>query len=714
MLVAILAAIGAVIVVVAVVIAVFVLYNRNHTPRAAHTSKRTKVLDTVGVEPTVAKRAGTDQRVSRDHTSNGGPAANLEPRFKVMGGFAGLVFAALGIKVATLQILNNETYTRAATENQMSTVYTPAPRGIIYDCKGRVLVGNRSSLTILAEPDVSDDRDVIARLSAVLGTPQNVVKQRIEDATTAAQDKRVVASDATLRQVSFISEHADAFPGVTVETRTVRSYPYDALGAHFLGYTGTVSEDELASVEEGRSVKMGDDVGKSGVEATYDNVLAGTHGERQVVTDANSNIVEIISETEPTKGDDVYLTIDASVQYLADSILAQLIAPSGAIGSGTGTAGAIVALDVRTGGVICMASYPTFSPKEFIGGIPSHVWEVYNSDIAYNPMLNRAIAGTYPAASTYKAFTGLASLIYGFTDLKGDHTFDCTGSWDGFGTGDVQNCWDLSGHGELDLRGGIVNSCDVVFYEIAKSFFENSDSIGETAMQDVIKRYNFGELSGIDLAGEAYGRVPTPEWKKEYFKDVPEEATWRGGDSTNMVIGQGYVLVTPLQIACGYMGVATGKIMRPHLLKEVRHSQNEASVQYQDEVVCEPEMEKEYLEYVRDALHGVATENYTVAIEFESYGIDAGAKTGTGEVAGKGDYALAACYAPYEDPKYVVVTVIEEGGGGSDVAMPVAAEIMDAIYRAETDEDVEEPSTIAGSTGKVIEGGGSSSSGRSD
>ena len=241
------------------------------------------------------------------------------------------------------------------------------------------------------------------------------------------------------------------------------------------------------------------------------------------MVDAGGNVVSVASETQPVKGSDVYLSINASAQYTADSLLASTIAPEGDIGTGNGVAGAVVAMDVRDGSVLVMASYPTFDPANFTGGIPQDIWDLYNTDESHAPLTNRVVNGQYAAASTYKAFTSMAGLHYGFASASS--TWNCTGAWDGFGSGDVQKCWKLDGHGTLDLHGGIVNSCDVVFYEIAKAFYDHGPNgtgeLSETALQEYLAKYNFGMATGVDVSNESSGRIPTPEWKAEHWRNVP-------------------------------------------------------------------------------------------------------------------------------------------------------------------------------------------------
>lgn len=604
-----------------------------------------------------------------------GSSQGLRNRFIALGAMAAGVFAALTVKLFGMQILEGSNYSAEAERNLYTTVSTPAPRGVIYDAKGKALVSNRQVQTVLADADVASNPDVVLRLSALLGIPYEVVRSRILDSSSGAQSQRVVARDVKLRDIAYISEHIDAFPGVTTQIRTTRTYPYGALAAHALGYVGTASKEDLEKVAEGRDIESGDAVGKSGIEQTYDALLAGDHGQRVLITNASGVVQQVVGETDPTKGNDIYLTLDAQVQHVADTVLKD------AVTHGTGTAASCVVIDVETGGIVALANYPTYEPEHFIGGISQDMWKAYQTKESHYPLMNRAIAGTYPAASCFKAFTGLAGLTYGFADSG--RSWNCEGTWTGFGESFPQRCWQHSGHGYLSFREGIVVSCDVVFYEIAKDFYDARNSIGNEAMQDFVKEFGYSSATNIDLAGEAAGRIPTPEWKEEYFKDVPEEAQWLPGDMSNMVIGQGYVLVTPIQAARAYAAIATGKLLQPHLLKEVRNSLGDTVLSFDTVEVSKPDVSEANLNIVRDALRGVATENASVSEDFNHYSWSAAAKTGTAQVAGKGDMAWFCCYAPYDKPRYALALCIEEGGSGGSVASPLAAKIMDAAIQAE-------------------------------
>ncbi len=637
-----------------------------------------------------------------------GASKGISRRFLGLGVLVGGVFAVLAAKLFSMQVVSGEEYANDAEENLYTTVSTPAARGNIYDVKGRALVTNRTSQTVLADAEVASDNDVMRRLSALLGVPRNIVRQRINDAASGAQNQRVVASDVTLRDVAFISEHVDAFPGVSVDTRTVREYPYGALGAHVLGYTGTPSEEQLKTNADGRDIQATDTVGLSGIEAYYDGLLAGDHGTRRVMIDAAGNVIDVDSETQAQKGSDIFLNIDAVVQYVADKALASTIAPRGDIGTGRGVAGAVVALDVRDGSVVAMASFPTFDPSNFTGGIPQQIWDLYTTEQSHAPLNNRAVNGQYAAASTFKAFTSMAGLHYGFADSSS--IWNCQGSWDGFDTGAPQNCWDKNGHGWINLHDGITESCDVVFYEIAKAFYDHgpdgpkyTGELSETALQDYIAMYNFGQRTGIDLMNESAGRIPTPAWKAEQWRNVPSEASWRGGDYTNMIIGQGDVLVTPLQIAAGYGGIATGKIMRPQLLREVHNAKGDVVVAMEPEVIAEPDVNADHLAFVRSALRDMILSNSQVAAMFQRAGVAAAGKSGTAEHTDRADDAWFVAYAPYDDPHYVVSCIIEQGEGGSTSAAPVVAEVLGACTKAEgADASEGTIERVAGSSGNAV------------
>lgn len=656
------------------------LYYRSRSVKPG--SSVAKSISSIGSSEPLRMRKGESMAASAGaHQSSNSPLKDrLRPRYAALGVLIAGIFGSLSAKLWSMQILASDEYRTKSDENQLTTIKTPAARGRIYDTEGIVLVDNKVTPTIVADAEVAQDRSVLMRLSALTGVPYAVVRQRIQDSSGGAQAQREVSSDAKARDVAFIAEHPEAFPGVSVQQRSKRVYPYKGLAGQVLGYTGTVTDDQLGSVPAGRDYQSGDEVGQSGVELTYDGYLFGSHGAKVVVSDVDGTVHEVRSETPPAQGSDLHLTISAKVQKIAEEELEALIAPHGVIGGGTGTSGAVVAMEVDTGDVIAMASFPPFDPTHFVGGVSQDDWDRYNDkDSSGSPLLNRCIAGQYPAASTFKAFTGMAGLHYGFADSS--RSWTCTGTWTGFGDAYPQKCWKLDGHGPITFRQAMVVSCDTVFYEIAKSFYDASSTLGMDAMADYVKEFGFGKKTGIELAGEGEGVVPTPEWKAKNWENAPEQGQWQPGDMSNMVIGQGNVIVTPLQMAVGYAGVATGKLPKPNLLKEVRNSSGEKVVGHTPEFTGEPEVSTAELDVVRDALRGVAEEDASIPALLEQYDYECACKTGTGEWAEHDGYAWFAMYAPYDKPKYVVTCVITEGGSGAVTAAPIAAKVMDGCVK---------------------------------
>ena len=407
-------------------------------------------------------------------------------------------------------------------------------------------------------------------------------------------------------------------------------------------------------------------------------MLQGVRGEQKVFVDADGDVTGYSTSVPAEAGSDVVLTIDAKIQQAAEDGLQHAISKAKAL-QNKATAGCVVVLDCTNGEILAMASYPEFDPSIFVGGISNADWEALSSEASGYPLMDRAVSGTYASASTIKPLSALAALNNGIADAS--TTYDCTGFWTGFGSAYGQYCWDHDGHGIIDLRNGIVYSCDTVFYEIGKAFFESDNKEG---LQDTYSRWGLGKKTGVDLPGEAEGRVPTADWKWNYFSSYPEEdRTWRGGDTTNLAIGQGDILVTPLQMACIYMAIANDGVMwRPHVLKSVTSKEGSGTVaDYKVEKINEVEEKDEYMALIHDALQGVIyEEDEAVTSHFTSLPVKVAGKTGTGEKAGKDPTAWFCAYAPADDPKYVVCAMLEEGGFGSTSTMYAVRDTFGGIY----------------------------------
>lgn len=606
---------------------------------------------------------------------------HVEGRLRGFMGIVGGIFAVLLGRLAVMQLGEADEYARMAEQNRRRTVSTAAPRGRILDRNGTEIVTNRASLAVVADPDVVDDEVECALLANVLGMPALAVRRKVQDQTAGAQSKRLVASDVSRRVVAYLGVHPDDFPGVEVEERTARSYPKGSLAAHVVGYTGTVTAEQLEASsdddESSISYQSGDVVGQSGVEAQYESVLQGVRGEQTVFVDASGNVLDYSTNIAPTPGSDVVLTIDADVQAQAEESCASVVSLLNEQGLDTQGA-SVVALDCTNGEVIAMASYPTYNPSIFVGGISNSDWDALQSEDAHYPLMNRAISGQYPSGSTIKALTSLAALRYGI--ITADDWWNCTGYWQGW-PGFGMHCW--STHGSVNLVTGITNSCDVVFYEIGKGFFYDEDE--PEGMQKTFRRYGLGSLTGIDLPSEVAGRVPDAEWKWNYWSDASDEARrWQGGDNCNLAIGQGDLLITSLQLACAYMGIATeGTIWKPHVLRSVRAATGEGSViEYSPEVSLTPEEPAENMSVVKEGLRGVVyQESATQAAHWTNLSVTCEGKTGTAEQSGGRDMmGWFVAYGPAEDPRYVVAANVDGALAGATSAMYVVRDVFGAIY----------------------------------
>lgn len=616
--------------------------------------------------------------------SENSPSSHFKSRINATGIFAGTVIGALFMRLWNMQVISSSSYTEQAEKNRTRSISTHAARGRILDRNGAVLVGNRPSLVVLAEQSVLEDEAELHILAALIGIPKAVLRLKIEDSSQGLQRGRVIAVDVSRRVVSFINAHPSLFDGVSIEARSQRSYPLGSLAGQVLGYTGVITSEQLKASQDNQdegkiTYEPGDVVGQSGIEASYENVLQGIKGEQVVFVDADGNIVNHSSSVEAQSGSDVVLTLDADIQKVAEDSLSSTIKRLQEHGKPDCFGGCAIAMDVTNGEIIAMASAPSFSPNVFVGGISSDDWDMLSSKSSHNPLLNRGIGGQYPSASTIKPLSALAALNEGIATPQSSYM--CTGYWTGFGAAFGQYCWLHTGHGPMTLQTGITHSCDVVFYEVGKGFFYSSNKDG---LQQMFKKWGLGSKSQIDLPGELQGRIPDEAWKREYFASYPDDAkAWQGGDNTNLAIGQGDLLVTPLQMLCVYAGIANrGSIPQPHLMKSIKSTSNSGSIiDYKCSTRISVDEKDEYMDLIQRGLYGVIyEESQAQASHFTNMKEKVAGKTGTAETSHETPTGWFIAYAPYDKPRYVVASVLENSGFGSDGAMYVVRDILGALY----------------------------------
>lgn len=593
-------------------------------------------------------------------------------RIGMMGAFAVLLFAVLFFRIWFLQVLSGDKYVAMAENNRVRFIPEEATRGIIYDRNKLPLVENRAGLAVTVfPPALTDPERELAELSQAIGMPVEDIKKVLAQHQEDTYRSVVVKKDITPEQKSYLIERIPLyFPGVDIKKYPLRSYPQGSEAAHLLGHVGEIDQAELAEPAYAE-YKAGDEIGKDGVEFQFDQYLRGIDGGREVEVDAAGRPKRELGSNEAVPGKNVVLTIDSNIQKATEDALAAGIDLAHEKSYTAANGGAAVVMNPKTGEIYAMASYPSFDPNLWVGGIKTADYQALSAEGANDPLLNRVIAGQYPPASTFKSFTAMAALEENIvTQLT---NFTCTGEWDVLSQ--PFKCWGV--HGDVDMRNAIIQSCDTYFYNVGYRFYK-ADSLG---IQRWAGQAGFGRSTGIDLPGEAVGRVPDPQWKQEVgVTDI--DKMWLPGNSVNMAIGQGDVLATPLQLVTGYAAIANdGLIVKPHVgLRVEDYRTGEELVNLQPDEVSQLGASMETLRAIREGLEGATAPGTTVGDTFVGFSPSVAGKTGTAQVAGKTDYAWYVAYAPVDDPQVVVAVLIEQGGGGGSVAAPTVRRILEAFF----------------------------------
>jgi len=603
----------------------------------------------------------------------------LRARFLILGALVIAVLVLLGARLWSLQLLNGKQYTQQAANNRTRTSTTAATRGRIFDRNGVPLVVNRSSMAVMAPTyikaivDKNNNPIIVDRLASVLNMSEKDILDKLNNARDAPLDPHVLAIDVSMQQIAYISEHSTLFPHVTIQALAVRQYPQGALAAQVLGYTGEISDTELNSPAFS-GYQASDIVGKSGAEREFENALQGVRGTSKLEVDADGIPKQVLSSTPAQPGEDVRLTIDVNVQRVAEKALTDALTTAQQKGAKNAKAASAIALNVKTGEVLAMASEPSYDPALFIGGISTTAWKQLNAKESEYPLTNRAISSMYPPASTFKAFVALGALNNGIATAN--TTFDCQGRWTGLGAQWGKWCWNHYGHGTLDMSQAIAESCDIYFYNIGKRFYEK----GGELLQKYVRTFGYGSVTGIDLPGESAGRVPDAAWKKAWNANYPELQQWVPGDTVNMAIGQGDMLATPLQVAVSYAAIANdGVVMKPHILESLISNSGQTAMTYKPEKEkVQPKVSASSVATIQSALREVITDG-TARSAFRNYQTPVAGKTGTAQVLGKDDYGWFVGYAPANDPKYCVVVMVEQSGA-SAVTAPAARQIFEQLF----------------------------------
>ncbi len=605
----------------------------------------------------------------------GGNAPSIDGRLRLSATLIVLVFAIFGVRLFQLQIVERDDLVARSQRNSVRTIRVTAPRGEILDREGRLLASFRPARELRVTPnDLTHPGVTYAALAQLLDGEAADFERRVGEATGSRRFSAVtLKGDLGFEELARVSAHGWAMPGVATVEVPRRHYIEGALAAHLLGTLGEIQGDQLERPEF-QGYRGGDEVGQTGIESRFESHLRGRDGGRNVVVDAVGREFEKLDEVAPVPGGRVVLALDLDMQRAAEDGFRDV--PEGE----SPRMGSAVALDVVTGDVLAMASFPGFDPNAFAGGIDSVTWEGLLAD-EWKPLRNRAIQNHYPPGSTHKPIVAAALLEAGVIDENS--TVTCTG---GFRFGNrTYRCWKRSGHGVVNLQTAIKRSCDVFFYTYGVQ-------LGIDRLAALGASFGLGSKSGIDLAGEQPGLLPDSAWKERRFHQV-----WYPGETVSAAIGQGYNLYTPLQLAVAYAAIANGgTLLQPRLVLRLEDERGVAERHYPVKERGKVSVSARHLARVRAGMIAVVEEPGGTGGRARVPGIRVAGKTGTAQVVRieqyEGladdeipvkfrDHAWFGAFAPADDPRIAVGVFVEHGMHGSSSAGPIARRIIEAWYR---------------------------------
>jgi len=601
---------------------------------------------------------------------NDRPGANkrLALRIAVLGGVAVALFGVLFFRLWDLQVLSGAGYLAEAKNNRTREFKVIAPRGDILDREGNVLVDNRTSLALQLNTQKlpegpAEERDELRRLGGLAHMSLRKVRRTIRESEEVAAGAPVtLRKDVGYDLVYYLEENQRRFPGVAVQRVFVRDYPDGSRAAHVVGSVGEVSEEELKEPPY-KGLEPGDEVGKGGVEYTYDRYLRGEPGLTKIQVNALGQPTpggQLVSRP-PSPGDNLKLTIDPDVQAAGESALAA-----------RGLPGAFVTMSVHDGELLGLGSFPTYDPTVFTEPkTQAQVNELYRDPVTA-PLTDRATESYYPTGSTFKIVTALAA-------LEGKVITPSTTIVDGgkltVGTQSFQNAGGAS-YGALTLVPALEVSSDVFFYELGYDMWDSGQ------LQRWAAKLGIGKESGLDIPGETEGLVPSRSWRNQLFKEGETERPWSAGDNIQLATGQGDLQTNPLQLAIAYAALGNdGTIVTPHVGKEVEDAAGRVLKEFDPKprrkIKIDPAHRTAIMEGLHQAAQGPQGTSYGI---FGGFPVEVAGKTGTAQRPPHADQSWYAVLAPYPDPRIVTVVTMEEGGFGAESAAPAALQILEAYF----------------------------------
>lgn len=578
-----------------------------------------------------------------------GKRERFETRIKILWVVIVCGFLILLARMAWLQLIEGERYLRISNNSRLQLLPLPTTRGLILDRNGEKLTENEASFSVGVIPsNVSNPDHFLDHLARILKLNKKAILERLGRASNPFRPV-VLKKNVGMSTVTFLLEREEEFPGVVIIAQPVRTYPHGRLASHLLGHLGEVSQAELSS-SSGYGIESGDLVGKMGVEKVYNRYLQGEKGGRQVEVDAYGRALRTISEKDPLPGHNVYLTIDLRMQEIAEKELGE-------------RKGVVLIGDPHSGEILALVSHPSFDPNLFSRGISESEWNRLKRE-PLHPLENRAIRGEYPPASTIKVITAAAALEDGI--ISQEDTFFCGGS---FTIGNrVFKGWKKGGHGRINLEEAIIQSCDIYFYKLGLR-------LGVKRIIRYAGLFGLGEPTGIDLGSEKQGLLPTPDWKKRYKGEA-----WYGGDTVNLSIGQGYMLVTPIQMLKVISVIANGGyLIRPYLIKKIVSPRGDLIKEFQPQKMRRVPFSSATLNFLRRSLRDVVREGTGWRVKNKI--VEISGKTGTAEVPeGQKPHNWFIGYAPSTRPRMAIVVLIENREEDIQIASQITKKIFSQIF----------------------------------
>ncbi len=586
------------------------------------------------------------------------------PRINILIMIIILVFTVLVVRLVWLQVAHGEDFKRQAENNRIRLLPITAPRGTFYDRNGVPLVNNRPGFSISLVPiNGPIPNDVITKLAGLLGMNPVDIQAKIKQQGNPLQPT-TIKSDVGPEIITKIEERREDLPGVVLEVQAVRSYINNELGAHTFGYVGEVSDSELER-KTTTGYKSGDIVGKSGLEQIWDKELRGTDGGAQIEVNVSGKPVQMLGKKQPIAGNDLILTIDATIQKAAEKAMDERLRYlQDKLGNPEAKAGAAVVMNPQTGEILAIVSRPTFDPNKFNGGISTKDWKEIN-DNPNNPLQNRTINAEYPPGSSFKIVTGTAALETGKVTPE-EKIFDAGRHWLVPSKGNAHN----AALGWIDFKVALAKSDNVYFYELG-------NRLGIDTLEQWARKFGLGAPTGINLPHEDEGLVANQRYKKKVYDE-----DWFLSETFDASIGQGFQLTTPIQMATVISMVANGgHRFRPYLVsKMISPTSGEVIQTFTPEELGTIPMSPKTLEAIRTGLRDVVTPAGTAGYIFEGFPIPIAGKTSTAENPHGDDHGWFVAYGPYDNPTIAIAVIIEQGGYGSDSAAPIARKIMEAAF----------------------------------